>query len=446
MAKKSKQTQQPAAIVDNSVIEDASGTGGFQAFFSRAAQLQGRKDILQNSTFTRTYRLPQEVCENVYMDTWVGKKIVTLPVSRAMRNGLMLEIKNDKDSSKEKKIWDLYEKYNFESLITAAQTSADTYGSAMILLKDRTQNPLMPARGYKTLEPEYVEFPFFTVAPKPMNPYSPGMVSFSMLGVNADISFCAPFVGVPTLHRLSPSFKYFGMSVFQSIWTALVNDQVIMTAAANIVYRSSIRSYKLKGLQQQVLAGRQDQALARTSMLDESVGIFGSAVMDSEDEMQIVTQAFTGLPEMDRRSGERLAAATGIPATLLLGKSPDGQNSTGKSDESNMLAYVSEYQQKMLPPIQRIFAALISLAGFENEEWRVTFKSPAVIEITEKPMHDKVIIENTQQLQSLGLPEDVVRRYMLENNIITQAEHDRIDLSISEFDDIDKEENETDAT
>lgn len=446
MARKSKQTQEPKAVIDNSVIDAVNGTGGFQAFYGRAAQLQGRKDILQNSTFTRTYRLPQEVCENVYMDTWVGKKIVTLPVSRAMRNGLMLEIENDKSGAEEKKVWDLYEKYNFESLISSAQTSADTYGSAMILLKDRAQNPLMKARDYQTLEPEYIEFPFFTVSPKPTNPYAPGIVSFSMLGITADESFCAAFTGVPTLHRLSPSFKYYGMSVFQSIWTALVNDQVIMTAAANIVYRSSIRNYKLKGLQQQVLAGRGDQALARTSLLDESVGIFGSAVMDAEDDMNIVTQAFTGLPEMDRRSGERLAAATGIPATLLLGKSPDGQNSTGKSDEANMVAYVAEYQKKMLPPIQRIFAALISLAGIQNKKWKVSFRSPAVIEITEKPTHDKVIIENTQQLQALGLPEDVVRRYMLENGLITQAEHDKIDLSVNEYDDIDKEENETDAT
>lgn len=443
MARKSKQ---PQAIIDNSAVEDAAnGTGGFQAFYGRAAQLQGRKDILQNSTFTRTYRLPQEVCENVYMDTWIGKKIVTLPVSRAMRNGLMLEIEGDDSGEKEKKVWELYEKYNIESLASAAQTSADVYGSAIILLKDRTQDPLRKAGDYKTLEPEYVEFPFFTVSPKPTNPYAPGMVSFSMLGISADISYCAPFVGVPTLHRLSPSFKYFGMSVFQSIWTALVNDQVIMTAAANIVYRSSIRSYKLKGLQQQVLAGRGDQALARTSLLDESIGIFGSAVMDAEDDISIVTQAFAGLPEMDRRSAERLAAATGIPATELLGKSPDGQNSTGKSDQAVMNSFTLEYQKKMLPPMQRIFAALISLAGIQDK-WKVSFKSPAVIEITEKPAHDKGIIENAQQLQSLGLPEDVVRRYMLENNLITQEEHDQIDLSVNEFDDIDKEENETDAT
>lgn len=443
MARKSKQ---PAKIIDNSAIDDAAnGTGGFQAFYGKAAQLQSRKDILQNSTFTRTYRLPQEVCENVYMDTWIGKKIVTLPVSRAMRNGLMLEIEGDKDGSKEKKVWDLYKKYNIESLASAAQSSADVYGSAIILLKDRTQDPLKKAGDYKTLEIEYVEFPFFTVSPRQNNPYAPGMVSFSMLGISADESYCAPFVGVPTLHRLSPSFKYFGMSVFQSIWTALVNDQTIMTAAANIVYRSSIRSYKLKGLQSQVLAGRADQALARTSLLDETVGIFGSAVMDAEDDMQIVSQAFAGLPEMDRRSGERLAAATGIPATLLLGKSPDGQNSTGKSDEANMNAYTAEYQKKMLPPIQRIFAALISLAGIQDK-WKVSFKSPAVIDIAERPTHDKQIIENSQQLQTMGLPQDVVLRYMLENNIITQDEHDRVELAVNQYDDLDKEENETDAT
>jgi len=445
MARKSKQIQQLTTVKDNLTVDDAaSGTGGFQAFYGRAAALQGRKDILQNSTFTRTYRLPQEVCENVYMDTWIGKNIVKLPVSRAMRNGLKLELESN-NQVEEKKFWDRWNELKFSELAAAAQSSADIYGSSMILLKDRTQNPLMKARDYKTIEPEYIEFPFFTVSPRPANPYAPGIVSFAMLGINVDESFCAPFTGVPTIHRLSPSFKYYGMSVYQSIWTALVNDQTIMTAAANIVYRSSIRHYKLKGLQQQVLAGRQDQALARTSMLDESVGIFGSAVMDSEDEMQVITQTLAGLAEIDRRSGERLAAATGIPATILLGKSPDGQNSTGKSDENNMIAFVLDYQQKMLPPLNRMAAAVISELNIKGK-WKLTFNSPAVIEKTEKPTHDKVVIENAQQLQALGFPEDVVRRYSLENGLITQEEHDKIDLSVKEYDDIDELENETDAT
>jgi len=98
MGRKSKKIQDSAIeIVDNS----NHGTRGFQAFYGRAAQLQGRKDILQNATFNRSYRLSQEVCENVYMDTWIGKKIVELPVSRAMRNGLVLEMDNEEDEESE---------------------------------------------------------------------------------------------------------------------------------------------------------------------------------------------------------------------------------------------------------------------------------------------------------------------------------------------------------
>lgn len=438
MGKKSKKIQDSAIAIDDA----NNGTSGFQLFYGRAAQLQNRKDVLQNSTFNRNYRLAQEICENIYMDTWIGKRIVELPVSRAMRNGLLLEMDNEAD---EDKVWELYEKFNIEELIIKAQKSADIYGSSIILLKDRTQDPLGKAGDYKSLELSYVEFPFYTVSPRVTNVYAPGIVSFSLLGVSVNESFCAPFIGVPTVHRLAPSYKYYGMSVYQSVWSALVNDQVIMTAAANITYRSSIRHYKLKGLQQQVLAKREDQALARASLLDESVGIFGSAVMDSEDEMQVLTQTLTGLAEIDRRSAERLAAATGIPATLLLGKSPDGQNSTGKSDENNMIAYIIDYQAKMLPPIQRIFAALISFAGIKGD-WKISFKNPAIIEIQDKPDHDKKIIENAQQLQTMGLPEDITRRYMLENGIITQDEHDRIDLSVNQYDDLDKVENETDAT
>jgi len=44
-------------------------------------------------------------------------------------------------------------------------------------------------------------------------------------------------------------------------------------------------------------------------------------------------------------------------------------------------------------------------------------------------------------LNGLGLPEDVVRRYLYENSILTQKEHDKIILETTEFDAIDEPAN-----
>lgn len=430
--------------IEHSVVaikDNIGGSSGFKMLFGRAGDLQSKKDVLSNSTFARNYRLKQEVCENVYMDSWVGKRIVALSVYRAMKNGLTLEMDNEAGQDK---VWELYDKLKIKNLISGAQISADIYGSSVLLLKDQTQDPLGKPRDYKTLEIIPVEYPFYSVSPLAGNTYKPGILNFSTLGISADESFCAVFIGVPTVTRQAPNYKYYGMSVYQSIWTAIVNDQVIMTSVANITYRSSIRHYKLKDLNQLVLAGKSEMVLERMGLLDSTVGLFGSAVMDAEDEMQILSQSLTGLADIDTRSAERLSAACGIPATLLLGKSPDGMNSTGKSDIGNMTAYIEQYQAKMIAPIERIFKVLISLAGIQTDNWKISFKSPSVIDAFDKPDHDLKILQNANSmLNELGMPDEVVRRYLYENNIITQDEHDKIKLEATEFDAIDEQEADT---
>lgn len=431
-----KQVKQTAIAIKDSF----SRSSGFKMFFGKAAGvLQERKDVLGNSTFTASRPLSLEICENVYMDSWIGKRIVHLPVYRAMKNGITLELENE---SEEKKVWELYEKLKIKDLIVKAQISADIYGSCILLLKDKTQDPLGKAKDYKDLEITLVEYPFYSITPRPGNLYEAGTVNFTNLGISVDISHCAVFIGVPAVTRLAAAYKYGGMSIYQSIWSAIVNDQVIMTAVANTVYRGSIRHYGLKDLQKLVLAGNSDIVLERMAVLDSTIGIFGSAVMDSEDQLQIVSQSLAGLPEIDRRSAERLSAATGIPATLLLGKSPDGQNSTGESDEISMDDYAEQYQGKILPPAEIVLKAVASVAGANHEKLKAKFKSPAVIHITKKPDHDKKILENADtMLNGLGLPDEVPRRYLYENNIITQKEHDTITLETTEFDAIDEPAN-----
>ncbi len=434
-----KKTKEKALSVKDNIIDQIAGTSGFKMLFGRTGSLQGAKDVLSNSTFTRNYRISQEICENVFMDSWIGKRIVQLPVYMAIKNGLTLEMESEED---EKKVWELYEKLKIKNLIIKAQISADVYGSSILLLKDRTQDPLGKAREYKDLEIISAEYPFYSISPLPGNTYKPGTISFTTLGVVADESFCATFVGAPILERLAPNYKYYGMSIYQSIWSAIVNDQVIMTSVANITYRSSIRHYRLKDLNQLMLAGKSEVVLERMALLDSSVGVFGSAVMDSEDEMQVISQSLTGLPEIDKRSAERLSAATGIPATILLGKSPDGQNSTGKSDENNMGIYVEQYQEKMLLPIERLFKAMAASVGVNSEKLKVSFKSPTIIHASERPEYDEKILNNaSSMLNGLGLPEDVVRRYLYENSILTQKEHDKIILETTEFDAIDEPAN-----
>ena len=143
--------------------------------------------------------------------------------------------------------------------------------------------------------------------------------------------------------------------------------------------------------------------------------------MDANDELQILTQSLNGLADIDKRSAERLSAASGIPATELLGKSPDGQNSTGKGDQKTMINFIKTYQKKMIPSIEKIFEALASYVGVGDKEMKVYFKDPQEIDQEEQPAYEKVVLENANNmLHGLALPEDIVKRYLLDKQIITQ--------------------------
>lgn len=427
MFKKNKKTK-------NQKVFDAK-KGGFTDLFSNVSE---KKDILKNSNYTKVFRLNDEVCENIFTSSWVGKRIVELPVQRALKNGLIFECENKQT---ENEVWRLYHELGIENMIIDAQVSADIYGSSVMILKDKSQNPLEKALKYKNLKPILTEYPFYSVMPKNASPYEAGTITATNPTLTVNESHCAIFTGAKVPTRIAPQYKFFGMSIYQSLWSALINDASIMTAVANITYRSSIRHYKLKGLKELVMSNRQDLALERMGVLDASADIFGSVVMDSEDEMQIVSQSIAGLADIDKRSGERLAAASGIPATLLLGKSPDGQNSTGEGDDDNFIIFIENYQKKMMPALNRIFAALNSLANGDNN-WKIKFKTPDAVDFNKKPEFDGKILANAMMMiNELQLPQEVVERYMLENNIITQDEKKLIKQQTLEFDEIDAPEN-----
>jgi hypothetical protein len=93
----------------------------------------------------------------------------------------------------------------------------------------------------------------------------------------------------------------------------------------------------------------------------------------------------------------------------------------------------------MLPSVVKIFDALASHVGLADKKRKVYFKNPHEIDSEERPIYDKVVIENANtMLNSLGLPEDVIRGYLLSHQIITQEQHDKINLETEQFDEVDE--------
>jgi len=77
---------------------------------------------------------------------------------------------------------------------------------------------------------------------------------------------------------------------------------------------------------------------------------------DAEGEqVENIAVNFAGVPESMDRVMMEVAAAAGMPVTLLWGRSPAGQNATGESDWQNWYEEVASYQDDvLLTPVKRL--------------------------------------------------------------------------------------------
>ena len=73
----------------------------------------------------------------------------------------------------------------------------------------------------------------------------------------------------------------------------------------------------------------------RAASLFDLLSTYGIAIIDSEESLERFEATLTGVPDTLDRLTSRLAAAAGIPATVLLGEAPAGLNATGDSDVRN---------------------------------------------------------------------------------------------------------------
>lgn len=421
-------------------VDDAGDS--VRSFIGNLSNLQAQKDVITNSEYTYSYRILDQLLENAYQSSWLAKRLVDLPVELALLNGFDIELENNKD---EIIFWEAWEKLDLTELIKDTQKWADVYGSCVLLLKNKNQDPIKPYTSFDNLEFIQVQYPFYNALPSPENPYETDNISFSLLGINANIKNCAVFYGTKCIKRLSPQYKYFGMSIYQNLWTPLISYDLINMALVNLGVRVSTPIYKMEGYNELLNAGKQDLVLNSLHTAELTRGISGALTMDSKSDFRIENVNITGLVEAQKRIIETFASATGYSATLILGKSPDGQNSTGKHDERNNILATMRYQKKMITQIreQIVYPLLDNLGIGRDKCKKFEFKHPAIEDIQEKAQTDAIELDNAIKLQQLVQNNEIITRYLKETNLITEEEANNLKNLGNEFNEYNNTQNET---
>lgn len=193
-------------------------------------------------------------------------------------------------------------------------------------------------------------------------------------------SRCVMWGGQPTTDRRRNELGGWDDSVLERCWDALRQAGENYGAVSMLLGRISQAVYKIKGLYS-MIAGKQEAVLnTRMSMLDASRSRARAICLDTEEDFINTTQSVGGIDLLVDKGVLRLAAAAEMPATVLMGQSPAGMNSTGESDLVLWYASVESWRSLELRRRHERIARLVLLSttgptkGVEPATWRIEYR------------------------------------------------------------------------
>lgn len=180
-----------------------------------------------------------------------------------------------------------------------------------------------------------------------------GLPKFYRVGINAPalqnkvvhhsrVAF--RIVGVKLPFNQAMTEMLWGISVLERLYDRMIAFDSASTGAAQLVYKSYLRTYKVDGLRE--VAGGNANALnglvKQMELMRRYQGIEGITLVDMKDEFEAqVHGAFSGLSDVISSMAEQISGALGIPMTRLFGQSPKGFS----NDDNSIRNYHDKIKQ-----------------------------------------------------------------------------------------------------
>lgn len=229
-------------------------------------------------------------------------------------------------------------------------------------------------------------------------------------------SRCLRLEGIRLPYQQRLIENLWGLSILERLYDRMIAFDSASTGAAQLVYKSYLRTFKIKDMREIVAAGGHAAVgLNRyVDMMRRFQGVEGLTIIDAEDEFGTETHsAFGGLAEALQQFGQQISGALQIPLVRLFGQSPAGF-STGDSDVRNYYDTIKQQQEKDLRlGVTKIYHALAASEGvtFEDTEiefnplWQLTDKEKAeianTVSQTVSTVEESGIIERATALKEL---------------------------------------------
>ena len=325
------------------------------------------KDKASADTFVFSQLGPAEL-EAAYRGGGFARKIVDIPpfdMTRAWRNWQAEGDQIELIEAEEKRL-------GLRLKVKRAMQLARFCGGAAIIIGYGDAAPKQPAPSniglggvkFLTVVTRY-QISTADIDRDPMSPFFGEPVMYTVSGAkngSVDIhpSRVVRFIGAEYPDVLNVQ-DCWGDSIIQVVADALRNAELSAQGTATMVHEAKVDVIKVPDLMSQVgLASYRETLLTRFTLANTMKSINNTLLLDAAEEWDRKQTSFTGLPDVIKTFLGILAGVSDIPATRLLGRSPDGQNATGDSDIRNYYDRLSAEQELWLrPSLHRIDEPLI---------------------------------------------------------------------------------------
>lgn len=347
------------------------------------------KDSSEAYEFVQEPVVPDTTLTVQYEDNGIFAKIIDTPADEALKHGFELNLNSKDLDIFVKKSLDALE---FEEKAATAIKWARLYGgSIIVMLVDDGRGLEEPLdwdnirsidelRVYEraVVQPDYASLYSYD----PMNPAKRnrtskfGMPEFyyvhSLYGsFTVHESRCMVFRnGILPERVTNPVYRFWGTPEYSRIRRAMRDTLTTHGDGPKLLDRSVQPVYKMKDLASILSAeGGDDIVMKRLELIDLARGILNSIAIDKDGEdYDFKSFQFTGIKDVVDASCNMLSAVTNIPQTILFGRSPAGENSTGHSDLENYYNYVEKIQKLMLKKNLSALLDILFQAGLANGE------------------------------------------------------------------------------
>ena len=350
-----------------------------------------RRSAMSTNKITST-RLTTTDLNEIYKNG-IGNRIVSIKSNTALKEGFIFDDETKEDVFNDKVL----------PAIATAMTYQLAFGRGVIIIIEKNKPLTAPLSKNIDINDSDVWLKTFSAADiTATNPnlnlnainYNQAQNYFAR-GNSVHISRVIDFTYIEPIDIDKGTYQYGGISEFELIYEQLVNDGIVQRASANILERSSIPYTKKNGYNDLLNSKNEAPLLKYFSALEETKNILGMMIIDSADEVGVMTQALSGLSDADNIATSRISLVTGIPALVLLGKSPSGLGN-GKDGELELFyTTISNYFKKYC------FSDITMLCKKLNIG-RVTPKKPKEMSAKEEVDFETIAIDNAIKMRDLG--------------------------------------------